>query len=176
MASLGMLGAQCCLLPVYFDVRQESLYVIVLSHVRLFTTLWTIGHQAALSMRFPRQEYRSGLPFPPPGDFPNPGIEPMSLMSHASASKPFTTSTTWEALKIFRPSSNLWQVLLNSSQPLIWRESQDKSEKQGEIWKQSTWKSLAVSWGPLRGRLTLTHVFLMTYLMSLFLILPVEIR
>ena len=66
MASLGMLGAQCCLLPVYFDVRQESLYVIVLSHVRLFATLWTIGHQAALSMGFPRQEYRSGLPFPPP--------------------------------------------------------------------------------------------------------------
>ena len=45
--------------------------------VRLFVTLWTVAHQAPLSMGFSRQEYWSGLPFPPPGDLPNPGIEPM---------------------------------------------------------------------------------------------------
>ena len=40
-----------------------------------FGTLWTVTHKAALSMRFPRQDYWSGLPCPSPGDFPNPGIE-----------------------------------------------------------------------------------------------------
>ena len=48
------------------------------SRVRLFETLWTIAHQAPLSMGFSRQEYWSGLPCPPPGDLPDPGIEPMS--------------------------------------------------------------------------------------------------
>ena len=44
-----------------------------------FAILWTVACQAPLSMRFPRQEYWSGLPFPSPGDLPDPGIEPMSL-------------------------------------------------------------------------------------------------
>ena len=43
-----------------------------------FVTLWTVTHQAPLSMGFPRQEYWSGLPFPPAGDFANPGIGPVS--------------------------------------------------------------------------------------------------
>ena len=50
----------------------------LLSHVQLFVTLWTVAHRAPLSMGFPRQEYWSGLPFPPPGDLPHPGIEPKS--------------------------------------------------------------------------------------------------
>ena len=41
-------------------------------------TLWTVAHQAPLSKGFPRQEHWSGLPFPSPGDLPNPGIEPTS--------------------------------------------------------------------------------------------------
>ena len=45
------------------------------SHVRLFETLWTVAHQASLSMRFSRQEYWSGLSFPSPGDLPDPGIK-----------------------------------------------------------------------------------------------------
>ena len=44
----------------------------------LFATPWTIAYQATLSMGFSRQEYWSGLPFPSPGDLPNPGIEPES--------------------------------------------------------------------------------------------------
>ena len=48
-------------------------------------------------MEFSRQEYWSGLLFPPPGDLPDPGIEPTSLMSPALASMFFTTGTTWEA-------------------------------------------------------------------------------
>ena len=50
-----------------------------LSHVWLIATPWTVARQAPLSMRFPlRQEYWSGLPFPSPGDLPNPGLEPTS--------------------------------------------------------------------------------------------------
>ena len=54
--------------------------------------------QASLSMEFPRQEYWSGLPCPPPGDLPNPGIELRSLTSLALSGKFFITSATWEAL------------------------------------------------------------------------------
>ena len=50
-----------------------------LSHVWLFATPWTVAHQAPPSMGFSRQEYWSGLPFPSPGDLPNPGMEPVSL-------------------------------------------------------------------------------------------------
>ena len=49
-----------------------------LSRVRLFATPWTVAHQAPPSMGFSRQEYWSGLPFPSPGDLPNPGIKPRS--------------------------------------------------------------------------------------------------
>ena len=64
------------------------------SHVQLFVTLWTVAHQTPLSMGFSRQEYRSGLPCPPPGDLPDPGIEPASLMSPGFAGGFFTTSAT----------------------------------------------------------------------------------
>ena len=60
-------------------------------------TLWTVARQAPLSMGFSRQEYWSWLPCPPPGDLPNPGIEPVSLTSLALAGKFFTTSAAWEA-------------------------------------------------------------------------------
>ena len=55
------------------------------SCVRLFATPWTVACQAPLSMGFPKQEYWSGLPFPAPGDLPNPGIELTSLVSPALA-------------------------------------------------------------------------------------------
>ena len=69
-----------------------------LGHVRLFVTLWTVARQPPLSMGFSRQEYWSGLPCPPPGDLPNPGIEPESLKSPALAGGFFTTGATWGAL------------------------------------------------------------------------------
>ena len=61
------------------------------SHVPLFATLWTVAHQAPLSMGFSRQEYWSGLPFPPPGDLPDPKIKPTSLASPALAGGFFAT-------------------------------------------------------------------------------------
>ena len=67
------------------------------SHVQLFATLWTVAHQAPLSMGFSREESWSGLPFPSPGNLLHLGIEPASLLSSALAGMFFTTSTTWEA-------------------------------------------------------------------------------
>ena len=53
-------------------------HALSLSHVFLFATPWTVAHQAPLSMGFSRQEHWRGLPSPPPGDLPHPGIEPTS--------------------------------------------------------------------------------------------------
>ena len=68
--------------------------VQLLSCVGLFATPWTIAHQALLSMGFPRQEYRSGLPCPPPGDLSNSGTE---LVPPALAGSFFITNAIWEA-------------------------------------------------------------------------------
>ena len=59
--------------------------VKLLSHVRLFVTPWTVPYQAPPSMEFSRQEHWSGLPFPSPGDLPDPGIEPGSPELQADA-------------------------------------------------------------------------------------------
>ena len=56
----------------------ESEVAQSLSRVRLFATPWTVGYQAPPSLGFSRQEYWSGLPFPSPGELPDPGIEPRS--------------------------------------------------------------------------------------------------
>ena len=64
------------------------------SHVWLCVIPWTAASQAPPSMGFSRQEYWSGLPCPPPGDLPIPGIQSMSL---ALASMSFITSATWKA-------------------------------------------------------------------------------
>ena len=57
----------------------------LLSRVQLFATLWTLAYQAPPSMLFSRQEYWSGLPFPSPGDLPDPGMEPRSPALRADA-------------------------------------------------------------------------------------------
>ena len=66
-------------------VYKEVLANEVAQCVRLFATPWTVAHQASPSMGFSRQEYWSGLPFPSPGDLPNPGIEPRSPALQADA-------------------------------------------------------------------------------------------
>ena len=68
----------------------------VLSHfsrVRLCATPWTAACQASLSMGFSRQGYWSGMPFPPPGDLPDPRIEPASLVAPALAGRIFTANS-----------------------------------------------------------------------------------
>ena len=74
------------------------------SRVWLFVTLWnlwTAACLAPLSMGFSRQEYWGGLPYPPPGDLPNPRIKATFLTSPALAGRFFTTSATWEAIYIY---------------------------------------------------------------------------
>ena len=125
--TIGNMFRFCC---VYLQGRWTTrdsvqLHTCVLSHfchVWLCATLWTIACQAPLSMGFSRQEYWSGLPWPPPADLPNPGIKPASLASPALAGKFFTTSAIWETLLHVYSQSIL--IYLPSpttqSQPLLW--------------------------------------------------------
>ena len=66
-----------------FALESREYLTLVLCHVQLFATLWTIAYQAPLSMGFLMQEYWSRLPFPFPGKLPDLGIEPMSPVSLA---------------------------------------------------------------------------------------------
>ena len=78
-----------------------------LSRARLFVTPWTVVYKAPLSMEFSRQEYWSGLPFPSPGDLPDPGIEPRSPALRADAlpseppEPPAKSASTWRLILIF---------------------------------------------------------------------------
>ena len=74
--------------------------------------LWTVAHQALLSMLFLKQEYWSGLLCPPAGDLPDTGIESMSLMSPALAGWFFTASTTWISTLLLSPLSCSKEYLL----------------------------------------------------------------
>ena len=75
---------------IFAQYVKHCMQVKSLSRVRLFATPWTVAHQAPQSMGFSRQEYWSGLPFPSPGDLPDPGIEPRSpaLQVDALTSEP----------------------------------------------------------------------------------------
>ena len=66
------------------------------SLIQLFANLWTVAYQVPLSVRFPRQEYWSGLPRSLPRDLPDPGINPTFLTSPALEDRFFTTNATWE--------------------------------------------------------------------------------
>ena len=73
----------------------------LLSHfgpVQFFATVWTVAHQAPLSLGFPTQEHWSGLPFPSAGHLPDPGIKPLSLKSLALSGGFFSTSANRKAL------------------------------------------------------------------------------
>ena len=90
-------------------VRECACLLSCFSRVQLCATPWTVAHQAPLSMGFSRQEYWSGLPCPPPGDLPIPGMEPVSLMSTALAGGFFTTSATREAHVVHESESEVAQ-------------------------------------------------------------------
>ena len=70
----------------------------MLSPVLLFATPWTVAHQAPLSTEVFMQEYWHGLPFPPPGDRPDPGIKTVSPVSPASADGFFTSEPPGEPI------------------------------------------------------------------------------
>jgi len=72
------------------ELNCSSQYFQLLSFVGLFLRPFTVAHEVLLSMEFSRQEYSSGLPFPSPGDLPDPGIKPGSsaLQTHSLPSEP----------------------------------------------------------------------------------------
>ena len=102
-----------CLISQFPAVSSNTMTQLGLSHfscVWLLVSLWTVAHQAPLSMGFSRQEYWRGLPCPPPGDLPHPGIEPVSsalqadslLLSHWGS--PHITGTRANLLSTKAPS------------------------------------------------------------------------
>ena len=89
--------------------------VQLLSCVQIFVTPWIVAHQASLSMGFPRQEYWSGWPFPPPGDLPDPGNELISpalaggFFYHEPPGKPFPRFTyVYKLLELFTDGCALY--------------------------------------------------------------------
>ena len=106
------------------------------SHIQLFVTPWTVAHQGPLcSWDFLGKNTGGGLPPSPPGDLPNPGIEPTFLMSPALAGGFFTTSTTWEAPEV--PLSDRVNFYCLELWVLTNRFSTDKSEKRFNTLKNS---------------------------------------
>ena len=109
------------LIPVWSEVKS-------LSRVQLFATPWTVAYQAPQSMGFSRQEYWSGLPFPSPGDLPNPGIEPGSPTLQADAlpseppGKPQRQLLTFQNLS----STFLWEPFDNSTTVAEYHKSETR--------------------------------------------------
>ena len=81
--------------------------VIQLCLTLVFATSWMVAHQAPLSMGFSKQGYGSGLPCPPPGDLPDTGMEPVSLMSPALVGRIFTTAPPGRLLGGPSPQSQI---------------------------------------------------------------------
>ena len=134
------LNSQCVcslyiLLLMYIWVRES------ISHSTVFdsTSPWTVALQAPLSMGFSRQEYGSGLPFPPPGIFLTQGSNPPSPASPALAGGFFTTSTTWDASSSKHSSCNLQRRQGHES----WEKTEEtlrmeKIEKTRQLWQSVT--------------------------------------
>ena len=101
-ASVIILSSVNCIYLNSKNVFLKGVCACMLSHfccVPLFATLWTVAHQAPLSMGFSRQESWSKVTCPPPRDLPHPEIEPISLASPALEGGFFTTNATREAPK-----------------------------------------------------------------------------
>ena len=91
----------------------------VLSRVQFFATPWTIARQSPLSMGSSRQEYRTGLPFPSPGDLPDPGIEAETLLSPALSGGFLTTAPPGKPLLCTRKMKTHWSKLVYQQQALL---------------------------------------------------------
>ena len=98
------------------------------SLVWLFAILWTVAHQAPRSMGFSTQQYWSGLLFPIPGDLPDPGMEPTSLVSPALTGWFFTTRATWEA------PSWLYEGTRDLLWPMGWYETDTNRGLSMHLW------------------------------------------
>ena len=94
--------------PTYSLSDSFFLSMSVCSVVSNSVTLWTVAHQTPLSMGFFRQEYRSGLPVPFPGDLLNPGDEPVSPVSPCIGRQILYHWATWQALFILIGYYKYW--------------------------------------------------------------------
>ena len=125
------------------------------SHVRLCATLWTVDHPAPLSMGFSRQEYWSGLPFPSPGDLPDPGIKPRSPTLQADSlpseplGKPRSIVHNCSKVEIIQMSINWWmgkQNLVHPYNKILFGNKEKFSThlctNMDEPWKYAKWKKL----------------------------------
>ena len=125
-----------------------------LSLTCLTVTPQTVTHQVPLSMGFSRQEYWSGLPFPSPGDLPNPAIKLAFLMSPSLIDKFFTTSTTMEKAMAPHSSTLAWKI--------PWTEEPGRLQSMGSLrvghdWATSLWLFTFMHW---RRKWQPTPVFL----------------
>ena len=103
---------------IYKNLSSDSFPLVKsLSRVQLFATPWTVAYQALPSMGFSRQEYWSGLPFPSPGDLPDPGIEPRSpaLQADTLTSEPFSLTGHYKILSRVPCGSLLFICFIHSS-------------------------------------------------------------
>ena len=102
---------------IFFFLAHSHIVVVdMLSCVQLSSTLWTVACQAPLSMEFSRQEYWSGLPFPPPGDLPEAEIKPVSPLAPALQMDFFYPQSHWGSLNCVDPG-----FLPNNLATLLWR-------------------------------------------------------
>ena len=113
------------------------------SHVQLCATLWTVACRGPLSMGFSRQKYWSGLPFSPPEDLPDPGIDPPSLMSPAFTGVFFTTSAPWKPI---------WYNLVLAEEPEIKLPTSTESSKKQESSRKTSTSALLTMPKPLTVR------------------------
>ena len=90
--------------------RRAHAWMCMHCHLQLFATPWTVALQARLCTEFSRQEYWSMLPFPIPGDLPNPGIEPMSLAPLTLASTFLTTGPPAHEAPLPQPLPNKFTI------------------------------------------------------------------
>ena len=114
------------------------------SHVQLFVTPWTIAHQAPLSMGFPSEEYWSRLPWPPPGDLPNPVIKPMSLTSPALAGGFFTMSSLGSLRAKMATAKLRYESKERHSSAQVKEQVTAEAEPQ-QLWTESTRMDLSPS-------------------------------
>ena len=125
--------AKTYLFYTFFKWTKVNVKVKSLSCVQLFASSWTVAYQSPQSMEFSRQEYWSGLPFPSPGDLPNPGIEPRSptLQADALLSEPPGKSLTLKKItdKYIRTKQLKVSILTKNS----W------GEITGKIWQKSNY-------------------------------------
>ena len=145
----------------------------LLSHVPLFVTLWTVAHQAPLSMGFFRQEYQSGLPCPSPRDLLNPGIEPRYPVLQADSlpseppEKPKNTGVgSLSLLQGIIPTQELNQGLLYCRQLLY------QLSYQGTV----CWFTSTPQRSPNNFKLLWTHVFKQICQVIIFVIILLFIR